>query len=54
MSTWIIIFHLIFPLSGTSEPVAAEAAAAAETAEAEALRYRGLEQLFAKFEAEPE
>jgi hypothetical protein len=51
MSTWIIIFHLIFPLSGTSEPEAAEAA---EAAEAEAVRYRGLEQMFAKFAAEPE
>jgi hypothetical protein len=58
MSTWIIIFHLIFPLTGASEPVAAEAAAAAATAEAaaeaEAVRYRGLEQMFAKFAAEPE
>jgi len=54
MSTWIIIFHLIFPLSGTSEPEAADAAEAAEAAEAEAVRYRGLEQMFAKFAAEPE
>jgi len=50
MSTWIIIFHLIFPLSGTHEAAATEAAAAA----AEAVRYRGLEQMFAKFAAEPE
>ena len=40
MSTWIILFHLIFPLSGS--------------AEAEAVRYRGLERMFAKFAAEPE
>lgn len=54
MSTWIIIFHLIFPLSGTREAAAAEATEAAAAAAAEAVRYRGLEQMFAKFAAEPE
>lgn len=57
MSTWIILFHLIFPLSGTHEAVAAVASDAAEIAaaeEAEAVRYRGLERMFAKFAAEPE
>lgn len=57
MSTWIILFHLIFPLSGTHEAVAAVASEAAETAaaaEVEAVRYRGLERMFAKFAAEPE
>ena len=54
MSTWIILFHLIFPLSGTPETAATEAAEAAAAAEAEAVRYRGLERMFAKFAAEPE
>lgn len=55
MTTWIILFHLIFPLSGTSEPVSTDAAIeAAAAAEAEAVRYRGLEQMFAKFASEPE
>lgn len=57
MSTWIILFHLIFPLSGTHEAVATVASDAAEIAaaeEAEAVRYRGLERMFAKFAAEPE
>lgn len=54
MSTWIILFHLIFPLSGTLEAVAAETTEAAAAAESEAVRYRGLEQMFAKFAAEPE
>ena len=54
MTTWIILFHLIFPLSGTREPVTPDAAdqiSAAAEAEAEAVRYRGLEQMFAKFKA---
>ncbi len=57
MTTWIILFHLIFPLSGTSDPVAPDAVAQAvmaAEAEAEAVRYRGLEQMFAKFASEPE
>ena len=55
MSTWIILFHLIFPLSGTHEAVASDAAEIATAAEeAEAVRYRGLERMFAKFAAEPE
>lgn len=54
MSTWIILFHLIFPLSGTPEAAATEAAEAVAAAEAEAVRYRGLELMFAKFAAEPE
>lgn len=58
MTTWIILFHLIFPLSGTHEPVspdaATSAAAAAAADEDESVRYRGLEQMFAKFASEPE
>lgn len=53
MSTWILLFHLIFPLSGTLEAVASDPAETA-AAEAEGVRYRGLEQMFAKFSAEPE
>jgi hypothetical protein len=54
MSTWIILFHLIFPLSGSPEAAVTEAAEVAAAAEAEAVRYRGLERMFAKFAAEPE
>jgi len=58
MTTWIFLFHLIFPLSGPTAPVAVEAAAEAEAeVEVEAgatVRYRGLERMFAKFAAEPE
>jgi len=56
MSTWIILFHLIFPLSGSPEAAVTEAAevTAAAEADADAVRYRGLERMFAKFAAEPE
>lgn len=57
MTTWIFIFHLIFPLSGPTaavETAAAVEAEAVEAVEAEAVRYRGLERMFAKFAAEPE
>lgn len=59
MATWIFILHMLVPLSGglqaieaTSLTTAAPIAAAAPDAE-EGLRYRGLERMFAKFEAEP-
>lgn len=59
MATWIFILHMLVPLSGLEAiesaawavppPVAAEAV---ETDDG--LRYRGLEQMFAKFEEEEE
>jgi len=50
MATWILILHLVFPLSSTlPTPVTA----AAEP-DADIVRYRGLEQMFARFEAEAE
>lgn len=52
MSTWIILFHLIFPLSDTREAAAVETTEVA--ADADGVRYRGLELMFAKFAAEPE
>jgi hypothetical protein len=54
MSTWIILFHLIFPLSDTREAAAAETTEVAADADADGVRYRGLELMFAKFAAEPE
>lgn len=44
MATWILFFHLLFPTAPAS---AGEADAASE-----GLRYRGLEAMFARFEAE--
>ncbi|WAS99056.1 hypothetical protein [Nannocystis punicea] len=47
MATWILFLHLLFPT--------APAAGAAQHDEDEAgLRYRGLEQMFARFDAEAE
>ncbi len=45
MATWILFIHLLFPTP------AAEAAAVTDSADA-GLRYRGLEAMFARFEAE--
>ncbi|MBK7823935.1 hypothetical protein [Nannocystis sp.] len=48
MATWILILHLVFPLSSTlPTPVTPATEPAAEI-----VRYRGLEQMFARFEAE--
>ncbi|MDC0720142.1 hypothetical protein [Nannocystis bainbridge] len=45
MATWILFLHLLFPT--------APDAGAAHQDDAEAgLRYRGLEQMFARFDAE--
>lgn len=47
MATWILFFQLLFPTAPTA--VTAEA----PTAEAdEGMRYRGIEAMFARFEAE--
>lgn len=45
MATWILFFHLLFP----SAPASAEPADAVGP---DGLRYRGLEAMFARFEAE--
>lgn len=50
MATWIFILHMIFPLSGAAQP--AEPTSASDGEATGAVRYRGLEQMFAKFEAE--
>ncbi|PCC75502.1 hypothetical protein SAMN02745121_00042 [Nannocystis exedens] len=44
MATWILFLHLLFP-------TAPEAGATSHDDEA-GLRYRGLEQMFARFDAE--
>jgi hypothetical protein len=47
MATWILFLHLLFPT--------APAAGAAPTDSAdEGMRYRGLEAMFARFDAEAE
>lgn len=47
MATWILFLHLLFPT--------APAAGAAHTDSVDAgLRYRGLEAMFARFDAEAE
>jgi hypothetical protein len=60
VATWIFILHMLVPLTGglqaieaTSLTTAAPTAAAAPDTTEEGLRYRGLERMFAKFEAEP-
>lgn len=52
MATWIFILHLVFPLSSTL-PTPSPAASEPDPA-AEVVRYRGLEQMFARFESEAE
>jgi hypothetical protein len=54
MATWIFILHMVFPLSSTlPTPTDAVVILADEADETdEAVRYRGLEQMFARFEAE--
>mgnify|MGYP003595133695 CR=1 FL=1 len=44
MATWILFFHLLFP--------SAPASAAADDVASDGMRYRGLEAMFARFEAE--
>lgn len=52
MATWIFILHLVFPLSSTlPSPVTAEPTTSSTV---ELVRYRGLEQMFARFESEAE
>ena len=49
MATWIFILHMVFPISSDSPaPGVTTPTAAAD----EVVRYRGLEQMFARFEAE--
>lgn len=56
MATWIFILHMLVPLSGGLQAIEAVSIpsqpAAAEPAESESPRYRGLEKMFAKFDAE--
>lgn len=47
MATWILFFHLLFPSAPATAAVDTEAAS-------EGIRYRGLEAMFARFEAEAE
>ncbi len=49
MATWIFILHLVFPIT-TDLP---NPGASAQTPD-DIVRYRGLEQMFARFEAEDE
>ena len=51
MATWIFILHMVFPLSSTL-PTPTDAIVILEDETDEAVRYRGLEQMFARFEAE--
>lgn len=51
MATWIFILHTIFPLNDLVQPDEAAADAGAEASD-EAIRYRGIERMFAKFAAE--
>lgn len=51
MATWIFILHTIFPLSDFVQPDEA-AADATEASADDAIRYRGIERMFAKFAAE--
>lgn len=55
MATWIFILHMVFPLSSTL-PTPTDAIVLLEDAAEtdEDVRYRGLEQMFARFEAEAE
>ena len=56
MATWIFILHMVFPIH--SDLLAAPSTTATQAAgQADAdgvVRYRGLEQMFARFEAEAE
>ncbi|MBL9101420.1 MAG: hypothetical protein JNL82_10715 [Myxococcales bacterium] len=61
MATWIFILHMLAPLSGLEAIESAtwaaappDVARAAEAEDADGLRYRGLERMFAKFETEGE
>lgn len=55
MATWIFILHLVFPLSSTLPTPATPVATVEAHFEADELvRYRGLEQMFARFESEAE
>lgn len=49
MATWIFILHMVFPMTPTL-PSPGVAPSEAE----DIVRYRGLEQMFARFEAEAE
>ncbi len=53
MATWIFILHLVFPLSSTL-PSPVTTAEPEASAAVEIVRYRGLEQMFARFESEAE
>lgn len=58
MATWIFILHMLVPLTGGLQAIEATSltprpALTADTDTDEGLRYRGLERMFAKFEAEP-
>jgi len=59
MATWIFILHMLVPLSGGLQAIEAATIPPAPPTAAEpeegddGLRYRGLERMFARFEAEP-
>jgi len=51
MATWIFILHMVFPISSDLPA----SGVTQTTADADDIvRYRGLEQMFARFEAEAE
>ena len=56
MATWIFILHMVFPIHSDllAAPTSTTAQAAGETDADGLVRYRGLEQMFARFEAEAE
>jgi len=50
MATWIFILNMVFPISDLPAPGVTTPTAEPEADEV--VRYRGLEKLFARFEAE--
>lgn len=56
MATWIFFLHMLVPLSGGLQAIEAVSLSsppeAAEPGADDGLRYRGLERMFAKFDAE--
>lgn len=52
MITWILLFSLFVPAAGTQATAADQADSEAAALDDAPMRYRGIEQLLAKFDAE--
>ncbi len=58
MATWILILHMLFPAGDSLQPIqipgmyTEDATPTALDGDSDEVRYRGLEQMFARFDAE--